>query len=164
MGMAFRTKSVVNCQDTVDAEIQSLSRASVVVEDLARWEKELLDFPAYKAALDKKADEREQRRQERADKKQIFRAAKTKKAKAAVRPGRLGLQKLKPIVKNGKLTRKGRLVDAERDIKPNPSKRRRKVAMISKSWTCISLNHDAEWAISCSCPICNSCTAASNLV
>lgn len=95
---------------------------AVVAEDLLRWKADLDKFPEYKARVEHKAKDRLAKQQEEATKKQILKAAK----KRPTRPGKLGLPKLKPIVKEGKLTRSGRKAaeTEDSDLKKNRAAKR----------------------------------------
>ena len=100
----------------------------LMAEDLKRWEKELDDFPEYKAEVTEKAKRRQAKQQEQAAKKQIFKAAK----KRPTRPGKMGLPKVKPIVKNGQLTRKTRAAGTKTSKKPQPNPKQGRKVSFSK--------------------------------
>ena len=107
-----------------------LQNSMLVAEDLERWERDLENFPEYKAKIEEKAKERSAKQQERAAKKQILNAAK----KRPTRPGKLGLPKPKPIVKRGKLTRNtkksGKTDDREAKERRAAARARQKVRLL----------------------------------
>lgn len=90
---------------------------------MLRWEADLEKYPEYKAQVEESTKVRLAKQQERAAKKQILKAAQ----KRPTRPGKLGLPKPKPIVKNGKLTRNSVKAARTGGKRRNPAKARRKV-------------------------------------
>ena len=121
----------------------------MVAEDLLRWEADLEKYPEYKAHMEARVKDRLTKQQERAAKKQILKAAK----KRPTRPGKLGLPKPKPIVKNGKLTRGTRKATKTENGKIGKTgaatKRRRKVCLryapIAGDWLCLARGQSIEW-------------------
>lgn len=83
-------------------------------EDQQRWNKELDEFPDYKAKIEKRRDERIRKQQEHAAKSSIFHAAK----KRPTRPGKMALPKRKRAAKTRRTAKK--IVQASKTSEPKP--------------------------------------------